>query len=138
LWRNQELNIALMGISRNTRKIGVVSKQLKNPPIHNQQPEKSIVSGESRIPSTFHSNANNDHPPSPPVLGLAIVRPILVANIHQPEENSTTQQVEPEKEMKYNFLFILNMFVSIFTWKNSSSFGLVVPNSLEFHRQLFS
>jgi hypothetical protein len=40
--------------------------------------------------------------------------------------------------MKCKFLLILNMFVAIFTWKNSSSFGLVVPASLEFQRQLVS
>jgi hypothetical protein len=34
LRHNQELEIALRGINRNTRKIGEVAQQLANPPIH--------------------------------------------------------------------------------------------------------
>jgi hypothetical protein len=64
---NQELAIALRGININTRQLGVVTQQLANP----QQPENYVGSGESRLPSTFHSTTNNDHHSTPSAPGHA-------------------------------------------------------------------
>jgi hypothetical protein len=134
----------------NTRQIGVITQQLANPPIHPQQPEISNGSGESRLLSTFHSTVSNDPPSTPPAPALALVWMILDANIHQSEDefSSATSRTSggtrafskllARFSMKCNFLLILNMFIAIFTWQNNSSFGLVVPTSLEFHRQLVS
>jgi hypothetical protein len=54
---NQELVIVLRGVNRNTRQLGVVTQQLGNP----QQPTNSVGTDESRLPSSFHSVASNDH-----------------------------------------------------------------------------
>jgi hypothetical protein len=84
----QELEISLRGINKNTRKLRVVTQQLENP----QQPKNSIGFGESQIPSTFHSSANNDHPSSPSAPGHV--------DFHHAEVNPTMSQVEQQEDPK--------------------------------------
>jgi len=79
---SQELVIALRGINKNTRQLGVVTQQLENP----QQPENSVGSIESRIPSTFHSTSNNEHYSAP-----SASRHV---DLHHAEANPTTRQAE--------------------------------------------
>jgi hypothetical protein len=87
---NQELAIALRGINRNTRQLGVVTQQLANP----QQPKNFVGSGESRLPSTFHSIASNDHHSVPSAPGHA--------DLHHAEANPTVRQVEQQEDPEFS------------------------------------
>jgi hypothetical protein len=84
---NQELAIVLRGVNRNTRQLGVVTQQLENP----QQPANSAGTGESRLPSSFHSIASNDHHSVPSDPGYA--------DRHYAEENRPSRG-EPNPEAR--------------------------------------
>jgi hypothetical protein len=62
---NQELVIVLRGVNRNTRHIILLSQQLGNPLGRPQHPANSIESIDSRLPSTFHSEAANEQNQAP-------------------------------------------------------------------------
>jgi hypothetical protein len=109
LRHNQELAIALRGINRNTRQIGAVAQQLANPLNHPQQPENSNGSVGSRLPSTFHSTANNEHPSAPPAPVLVPVWPNPVEGIHHPEVNLVAHQADPQEDPSF-FKIISQVF----------------------------
>jgi hypothetical protein len=134
LRHNQELAIALCGINRNTRKIGEMAQQMVNPLNHPQHPVNSNDSVGSRLPSTFHSAASNEHPLVPPAPAMVPVWPNPGEGIHHPDANPTTYPTNLQEDpttfpklldrflMNCKFLLILFTYVAIFTWKISSSF----------------
>jgi hypothetical protein len=142
--------IVLRGVNQNTRQIGVVTQRLENP----QQPAHSVGTDESRLPSTFHSAASNDHhvPIAP---GFAdryqaeenLDRQFAEENPAEanPEARLADQQEEPgsfitskQSFMKCKFLLLLNMYIAIFTWKNCSLYGTVVTVFLGLDRHIHS
>jgi hypothetical protein len=76
---NQELMIILRGVNRNTRHISLLRQQLGNPLGRPQHPAISIESVESRLPSTFHSEAANEQNQAPP-------DPTPAPTMHNPED----------------------------------------------------
>jgi hypothetical protein len=98
LRHNQELAIALRGININTRQIGEMTQQLVNPLNHPQHPVNSNDSVGSRLPSTFHSVASNEHFLAPPVPALVPVSPNPAKGIHHPEANPTAYPANPQED----------------------------------------
>jgi hypothetical protein len=61
-----------------------------NPLKCSQHPMNSNDSIGSRLPSTFHSEASNEHPLVPPSPRMVPVWPNLEEGIHHPDANPTT------------------------------------------------
>jgi hypothetical protein len=65
---NQELEITLHRVNRNTRKNGILSQKVGNPLGHSLDLVNSNEFINSRLPSTFHSEVDNEPNPTPPNL----------------------------------------------------------------------
>jgi hypothetical protein len=90
LRHNQELAIVLCAINMNTRQIGEMAQQMVNLLNRPQHPVNSNDSVGSRIPSTFHSTASNEHPRGPPTLAMVLVWPNPGEGIQHIDANPTS------------------------------------------------
>jgi hypothetical protein len=136
---NQELTIALCGVNINTRNIGVLSQHLGNPlgcPQHLANSNESI---NSRLPSTFHSEAGYEQNQDPldPTRGLQQGTTQEKEFLCQKQIKQVSRKMQQHliissqvSLMACKFLFILSSYVAIFTWQISSSFWTIYKFSI--------